>query len=293
MALTPGTWVDLGDGRVAAVSSWDEASGQAEARTANGSIIERPVAFASVRWVPVSESGLRVAVALGADGIERQAQQTPTDIVVLALNDLGGRAETKELRDLISPLVISSQDWEQWWRRTQVRLESEPRIDASKSRGKIYSLASGRSALGASLIPPLRDERRRGRLMADGPQLKRARDRAQSKSALDEDDGRLFEAELSIASNPEVDPTDRFMTLELGIWLGRWTVDEARDLLGEDALSVDLLRIPQHASRQLALDWALSHAQAQGTQPANAIAFRSTSSIGIQQLHPRLGSMCQ
>jgi hypothetical protein len=116
--------------------------------------------------------------------------------------------------------------------------------------------------------------------MADGPQLKRARDRALSKSPLEEDDRRLLEAEVWIASNPEVDPTDRFMASELGLWLGRWTVDEARELLGEDALSVDLLRIPQHASRQLALDWALSHAQAQGSQSADAIAFRSAGAAG-------------
>ncbi len=282
MGLSQGTWVDVGEGRIALISSWDETSGQAEAETPAGGKIERPIAFAEARWKPLPENGLRVVAALDPDAIQARSETSPTDIVVLALNDLGGRGETTDLRRLISPLVVPEAEWKRWWRRTQVRLDDEPRVDTSKSRDKTYSLETrGGSTLGRSLVPPIRDESRRGRRTADGPQLKRARDRAQSKGPRDADDERLFETELTIAGDPTVDPTDRFMAAELGLWLDRWTSDEARAMLADDVLAVDLLRIPQHSSRARALEWALQFEGVIGVGAAgSSISFRSAGAAG-------------
>jgi len=275
MALSAGEWVDLGDGRIALISSWDVASGEAVAETPSGQTVDRSISFATARWQPVPESGLRVAAALDPARMRALADESPVEILILALNDLGGRGATADLRKLISPLVIADDDWEKWWRRTQTRLEDDDRIDASRSRDKIYAHARPGSSLGKSLVPAVQDGRRRDRRMADGPQLKRARDRAQQKGPPDLGDLALFEVELALAKDVTVDPTDRFLAAELGVWLERWTSEEARGTLGDDILAIDLLRIPAHASRTLALEWALERGG-----PGDSITYRSAMAAG-------------
>ncbi len=274
MVLNVGDWVDLGDGRVARVIAWGDGDGTATAEMAGGLTVDRPTAFARARWRPVAADGLRVMAASDPDGLLKLASERPLDVVELALRDLGGRAGTIELRDLISSVGLPAEAWEPWWRRAQVKLEDDDRFDTSRARDKVYSLGRD-SALGRLLVPALREERRRGRRMADGPQLRRARDRAQQKDERSSDDEALFERELSIAVTADADPTDRFMAAELGIWLKRWSESEARDLLGEDVISVDLLRVPAHGSRSLALQWALA-----ANAPAEAITLRSAMAAG-------------
>jgi hypothetical protein len=176
---------------------------------------------------------------------------------------------------LISVAVQLQGGWEAWWRRAQLKLEDDERFDATRSRDRMYALATGISAIGRPLLPALRDEHRRGRRMADGPQLKRARERAQQRGPWDENDEALFRRELSIAHETTADPTDRFMSAELGIWLERTTEAEARGRIGDDAYQVDLVRIPGHASRTLALDWAFA-----GTPQGDAITLRSAMAVG-------------
>lgn len=273
--MKTGDWVDLGDGRVAVISAWDEPSGTVVAETPSGSSIERPVSFVTTRWRPVPEDGLRVAAALDLPGTQSTADKSPVEVLILALRDLGGRGETAELRALISPLIIPEDAWVPWWRRTQVRLENDERIDASKARDKVYSLARPGSSLGRSLVPALQEGLRRGRRMADGPQLKRARDRAQQKGPRDPEDEALFRVESQLADATSVDPTDRFMSAELGMWLERWTSDEGKSMLGDDILAIDLLRVPAHASRTLALEWAVER-----TGSGDSIIFRSAMAAG-------------
>jgi hypothetical protein len=276
VGLKAGDWVDLGDGRVALIAQWDEANGVATAETPTGSPVERPVSFAKDRWRPLPESGLRVAAALDLKAVKARAEDSPVEVLILALTDLGGRADTSSIRDLISPLVIAPDEWERWWRRTQTRLENDDRIDASRARDKVYAVqARAGAALGRSLVPALREETRRDRRIADGPQLKRARERAMRKGPADPDDDALFRLETALAGDAAVDPTDRFMAAELGMWLARWTDKEARAMLGDDALALDILRIPQHPSKSLALDWGLEHAGS-----GSSITFRSAVAAG-------------
>lgn len=275
MALTVGTWVDLGDGRIALISAWDEEAGTAIGELPTGGVIERPIAFAVTRWRETPQDGLRVATAIDPPRVQKLAEDAPIDVVILALTDLGGRGQTHEIRALISPSLIPDAEWERWWRRTQVKLEDDERIDTSRTRDKVYVLRGPLgSRLGRSLLPAIRGDTRRGRKMADGPQLRRARERALRKGPRNPDDQPLFDIELELAQDPSVDPTDRFMAAELGAWLDRWPEDQAKEFLGDDILAVDLLHIPQHESKMRALEWAIERAAA--SEPVVApLAFRS------------------
>lgn len=275
MGLNLNEWVDLGDGRVALVTGWDEASGMAVAELPSGEQVDRQISFAESRWRPVRQEGLRVAAALDLAATRIRAEEAPVEILIAALNDLGGRAETKDIRALITTTILPDDEWERWWRRTQVKLEDDERIDTRRSRDKVYAVADAMSALGRGLVPPLQEETRRGRRMADGPQLKRARDRAQRKGPVEPDDEPLFAAELSIATNADADPTDRFMAAEIGIWRERWDESKLVGLLQDDLLRVDLARIPAHESRTRALDLALGQEGA-----GESITARSAMAVG-------------
>lgn len=280
MDLKVGDWVELSDGRTAQVSSWDTERGVARAELPTGGQVERPIAFAVARWRSVPEDGLRVRLALDPEDLRRRAKTSPADLVAFVLADFGGEADTRAIRMALSPGIVPAEDFERWWKRVQPRLDDDERLDTSRAREKKYRLR--RPGEAAYLRPPRQSEKRRGRYLADGPQLKRARERASHRAPHSDDDEQLFRVELTLANDGGVDPTDRFMAAELAIWLERQTPAEAIGQLGDDIFAVDLLRIPQGASRSAALDWALERSSAapgSGTTGSYPI-FQSALALG-------------
>jgi hypothetical protein len=282
--MNVGTWVVTKTGQTALITTWDIERGVAIAERPSTGKLERPIAVATQDWTEIPEDGLRVRAAMDPAGIRTEAQGSPVDLVVLALIDLGGRAGTSAIHQALTPLVIGDDEWEHWWKRAQIRLEDDPRIDATRSREKTYQLQGSReSSLGVSLHPAKRREQRGDRFLADGPQLKRARDRARRPGPFSSDDERLFRLEASLAEDASVNPTDRFMAAELGVWVKRWNWDEAMALLGVDLLGIDLLRIPQHESRTRALQAGLSllkTAERDDHEPVSVSILRSAFATG-------------
>jgi len=276
--LKVGDWVELSDGRTAQVAVWDEERGVAFAELPTGGRVERPISFAAARWRLLPEDGLRVRLALDPDDLQRRAQASPADLVAFALADSGGEAETQAIQRALSPQVVPAGEFERWWRRVQPRLDSDERLDTSRAREKRYRLR--RSGESGRLRPARHEQRRRGRLLADGPQLKRARERASSTTHHSDDDEQLFQVELELAGDPTVDPTDRFMAAELGVWLERMTADEAVATLADDIMAIDLLRVPQAASRSTALDWALAGSTDREPLSGSHPVFRSALALG-------------
>ena len=61
MDLKVGDWVELNDGGVAKVVEIDAGAGKVLAeRLPGGSVVDRPLSFASVRWSPLSPDGLKI-----------------------------------------------------------------------------------------------------------------------------------------------------------------------------------------------------------------------------------------
>ena len=132
-----------------------------------------------------------------------------------------------------------------------------------ESREKRYRLLREGEQRSTTPRPALQLEERRGRILADAPQLREARKAAREGRELSTDELALVQIEVEIASNPKADPTDRFMAAELGTWTDRLTRDEALSLLGSDVLAIDLLRVPQNESKDRALEWALGYLEDQ------------------------------
>lgn len=253
-----GDWVELNDGRPALITRWDLDADAVSAELPAGGVVDRNLSFAQSQWRVIPEDGLRVRAAVELDVVRRLRDESPLDLVALALRDRGGSADTKTIRADLSPSVIDARDYPNWWKRVQLRLDADDRFDASRSRDKLYRLRTPNEvAFGPSLRPARSAHRRGDRFLADGPQLKRARERAANRKTLDSDDERLCRLMSSLAEDIEVDPTDRFMAAELSVWTGLRNADEGRALLGDDRFKVDLLRIPQKESRSTALEWAL------------------------------------
>jgi hypothetical protein len=221
-----------------------------------------------------------VRLALDPEDLRGRSQSSPADLVVFVLADLGGEADTNAIRSALSPQVIPLEDFGRWWKRIQPRLDGDERLDTSHAREKKYRFR--RPGESSFLRPPRQSERRHGRQLADGPQLKRARERASHPPPYSEGDEQLFRTELELASDQSVDPTDRFMAAELGMRLKRQTAEEAAAQLGDDIMAVDLLRVPQNTSRSTALEWALQRlgSEADGPTGGGHPIFQSALALG-------------
>ena len=260
MDLTAGDWVELNDGGVARVIEIDAELGTVLAeRLPGGSVVERPLSFAAIRWNPLSPEGLKVRRAVDPASLRELASKHPIDVVVAALVDGDGQTTSEQLRAQIVPDPVADDSWERWWRRLQPKLEDDPRIDASRSREKRYRLLRDGEKPIATYRPALQVEERLGRILADAPQLREARKAARENRPLSTDELALVQIETEIASNPRVDPTDRFMAAELAVWTDRMSADEAKALLGADVVAIDLLRVPQNELRDRAIEWACGY----------------------------------
>ena len=257
--VAEGRWAELPNGRVVRIVAVDGEMVLAEG--AGGRVIDRPVAHVRSRWRLLSDDALLVRALIDPVGIVEQLQADPVQLVASAIRDLGGDAETPEiqalLRRVVGPSVGEGDAFKDWWRRVQPRLRADHRIDDSRSLERRYRLLAPGEAKPQPYRDRVSDDERGGRRLAFAPLLKRARERARSARPPLTDDERVeFALEAAIAGLPELDPTDRFMAAELGTWLGLQTTDGAVTVVGDDLLRLDLLRIPQKASRITSIAWA-------------------------------------
>lgn len=258
MSALEGRWAQMPNGRLVRIIGVDEDMVIAE--TTSGTTVDRPLAHVQARWTLLADDSLTVLAATNPDAVKARLQANPVDLVVDAIRELGGEAETVRIQELLERTVGSwvgtGDDFKDWWRRVQQKLGADSRIDDSRSLERRYRLLEE----GEGKRQPLRDrvseEERGGRRLAFAPLLKSARERAHAKRPRLTDDERVeLQREAALADLPGLDPTDRFMAAELGTWIGRQTVAEASAVLAEDLLLLDLLRIPHKASRDAALDW--------------------------------------
>ncbi len=274
------------------------------AETSSGATVDRPVSHVLARWALLTADSLLVVRSVDPEGLRSRAASTPVDVIVDALRDLGGAAETAAIQELLERVIgawVGSGDaFKDWWRRVQPQLADDPRVDDSHSLERRYRLLGPGEAKRTPYRDRVTDETRGGRRLAFAPLLKGARERARRpKPALSEAEADEIRREVELADLPELDATDRFMAAELGMWIGLRSTDDAIAVIGEDLLGLDLLRIPQKASRSTALAWLASWVRARdedwtfsGGVPAtlaSAAAFGAELMEGVWDLASRLG----
>jgi hypothetical protein len=254
-----GTWVMLPEGAVARVTAREEGpqGPLVRAETTDGQVIERPASYAELRWRCRPEAGLAVRRALDPTGVVERAAADPVGLVMAVLLDAdGGQASAGEIKAALTPFPIAASDIEHWWKRAQPRLLADGRIDASRARQRTYRLLSAEEQAHAPWHEPVTSELRRGRYLADAPLLLGARKRAKGSGSLVGPERDELEAEARLAAQATLDPTDRFLAAELGVWLGLWAEAGAIEQLGDDLFEVDLTRVRERGSRDAVLRWA-------------------------------------
>ena len=262
MTLEVGAWVLLHDGRAARIARLvDGPAGQmVEAETVDGDVIDRPESYAQARWRPIEEDGLAVRLALDPEGLRSDVESKPAEVVVAALRDIGREVNQAELKAALTRKLIPATEFTAWWKRVQPLLSTDDRVDAGLARVRRYRLLEPGSSQRLKSMPRVTAEIRNGRKLADAPQLKHAREQASNDPTAAVEDAR---PEAALAKRADLDPTDRFMAAELGVWIKLWDDRRSIDLLGPDLAHVDLLRISQHKSRSTALEWYVQWLRAQ------------------------------
>jgi len=257
MSEFEGRWARLPNGRLVRIIGVD--GDVVVAETTAGRTEDRPIAHVRARWTILADDSLTVQAATKPDALKARLEANPVDVVVDAIRELGGQADTARIQELleqtIGTWVGTREAFKEWWRRVQQKLGDDPRIDDSRSLERRYRLLGEGESKRQPLRDRVSDEWRGGRRLAFAPLLKSARERARKKKPLSEDERIELEAEAALADLLGLDPTDRFMAAELGTWIRLRTVAEAVAVLSEDLLLLDLLRIPHRASRDVALDW--------------------------------------
>lgn len=252
--LVEGAWVRLADERAARILA--VVGDEVEVAMPSGDRQTWPLSYAASRWGPLPADGFSVFVATDRPGALRFADADPVGLLLAVLDDTPNEAkDVAAIRAAMRP-ILEGDAFVRWWRKTQPKLETDPRIDASDSRRRRYRRATSASAVGAREVSLVGEEVRGGRRLADGPQLREARRIGAAKTVPD-DALAMLRRVARLADRRDLDPTDRFMAAELGVWIAERPANAAQDVLGEDLDAVDLLRIPQHGSKTRALSWAI------------------------------------
>lgn len=218
MTLGIGDWVELPDLSIARIVevSGDPVIVRAE-RPGRG-VVEMPLNYATSKWARLPPDGLRVAWTTNPAGLRDRADREPVDLVVLALVDANGSATTRELREILER-VVGSDKFSSWWKRTQRRLEVDPRIDTREALQHRYRLVREGERIGQRLRPLLSDRKVGDRVLADAPRLLDARERVKTREPLDAEAISDLETVVGIARDSVVDATDRFLAGEISVML--------------------------------------------------------------------------
>jgi hypothetical protein len=253
--LTPGTWVQLPNGRVVRIVERDETRGVLLAATPRGDPVEAALAVADARWKPLDDEGLLVRRVVDVAGLRHLAEQDPAGLVAAALLDLGP-ATASQLRGALSPEPIPESEFDAWWKRNQPRLREDQRIGL---RARTYEL--GRSSLTRTTQDRQLIRRVPGsdRAALDGAILARARSLILAGDPLDHEDRALVLAVAKTYEQQDLDPTDRVLAFDVAERLALTEWESGAEPLGSIILDVDLLRVRDRDTRTRILHWAVDY----------------------------------
>lgn len=65
------------------------------------------------------------------DTLEKEARESPSDLIRLLLRDLGPKTAA-DLKNELSDLVIPSEDWNRWWQTARSKLKKDTKIECPK-----------------------------------------------------------------------------------------------------------------------------------------------------------------
>lgn len=91
---------------------------------------------------PLPDGCLRVARFVEPETIARELASDPVGLLVRALNDLGGEATARDLRDCLTAGTVPEGDWTSWWKRARDAAHDDGRVDTTQAFRQVYRLPS-------------------------------------------------------------------------------------------------------------------------------------------------------
>ena len=99
-----------------------------------------PPAQVLAQWEQVDAADFRVMAEFDAEGLRRLAAEDPARLVERVLRVCGGRADFKQLKAMLIPVVIPAEGWSAWWNSVRVGLRRNPLIEVSEGTQPQFAL---------------------------------------------------------------------------------------------------------------------------------------------------------
>ncbi len=99
-----------------------------------------PPAQVLAQWEQVDAADFRVMAEFDPEGLRRLAADDPARLVERALRVCGGRADFKQLKAMLIPVVIPAEGWSAWWNSVRVGLKRNPLIEVSEGTQPQFAL---------------------------------------------------------------------------------------------------------------------------------------------------------
>ncbi len=116
------------------------------------------LARSALKVIPADD--LRVLAVEQPTVLQEMIRQKPVDIAYLAIRELGGRATTQDLRRRLTSGLLSTSQWNPWWKEARKAMEQDERFDMGESFRQTYAVRTRVRGDESLLLPRL--DRRRG-----------------------------------------------------------------------------------------------------------------------------------
>ncbi len=181
--------------------------------------------------IPVSRLGFYAFAYQKPEEALKLIDEKPVDVICLVLEDFEGyRARTEDIKDYLDKYISN---WENWWKRVQVLIKNDPRIDTTSSKQREYALAFENRSIAESAYLSFRYQRNRNPLSVELVEKalfalqKYKSGELLSSERVDELNDFLKQIVLSAAISPSIRIRACFGMMEIGIV----SSDEGRQML--------------------------------------------------------------
>ncbi len=99
-----------------------------------------PPAQVLAQWEQVDAEDFRVMAEFDPERLRRLAAEDPARLVERVLRVCGGRADFKQLKAMLIPVVIPAEGWSAWWNSVRVGLKRNPLIEVSEGTQPQFAL---------------------------------------------------------------------------------------------------------------------------------------------------------
>ncbi len=128
---------ELGVGQVLTIFPGPEP--ELEIQYKNQKIIRQTTFQLTRNTANISVTGFRVQEFLNPVLAHKMIKEKPIDVIIAVLKDFKSyKARTDQIKTYLMPYIPN---WESWWKKTQLLLKDDPRVDTTRSKRQEYSLA--------------------------------------------------------------------------------------------------------------------------------------------------------